>query len=123
MGLKKYDVIQTADGNQYLALGDTMVFCLNNENSVNKDGIYGLRHLGLKDLEGSEIIGKLCYTECEKSNTSVLNMRDLVVLLSCTRKILDCGAVVLPYSESVVIDTVSRIELQLGEIGLTVGRE
>ena len=122
MGLNQYEVIRTADGNKYLALGDTLVFCLSNEDAVKKEGIYCLRHMGMKELGVYEVLGRLCQTECKEIGTPVISMEDLVVLLSCAREALNSGMVDLPYKESVVTYTVTKIEQRLGKIGLTVER-
>jgi len=123
MGLKKYDVIQTVDGNQYLALGDTMVFCLGNKDSTKKSDLYRLSHTNPADLEGSEIIGRLCFTGNEKIGTPVINMKELMILLSCAREVLNSGLVDVPYKESEVTGAVARIEQRLGEVDMVVGRE
>jgi hypothetical protein len=122
MGLNQYEVIRTADGNKYLALGDTLVFCLSNEDAVKKEGIYCLRHMGKAELGVYEVVGRLCQTECKEIGTPVISMKDLVVMLSCTRAALDSGMLDLPYEALVVNNIIIEIEKRLGKIGLTVER-
>ena len=89
----------------------------------SKEDLYCLRHLDRVALEGSKIIGKLCFTGNEKTGTSVINMKELMILLSCAREVLNSGMVDVPYKESEVAGAVARIEQRLGEVGMVVGKD
>jgi hypothetical protein len=123
MDLREYSVIQTSDGKQYLFLREDMMFCLGNKDHSSKEDLYCLRRLDRVALEGSEIIGKLCYTGGDKIGTPVINMKELMILLSCAREVLNSGMVDVPYKESEVTGAVAKIEQRLGEVDLVVDRE
>ena len=122
MGLNQYEVIRTADGNKYLALGDFLVFCMSNEGAVKKDDIYCVRHMSKAELGVYEVLGRLCQTECKEIGTPVISMKDLVVMLSCTRAALDSGMLDLPYEALVVNNIIIKIEQRLAGIGLVVAK-